>query len=63
VRKINTRTGMVSVVAGSKGTGATNGNYLSATFYQPNDVAMDAAGNIYVADSQNNMIRKVAAGY
>jgi len=63
VRKIDAATGMVSVVAGSTGLGAANGNYLSATFFQPNDVAMDAAGNIYVADSRNNLIRKVAAGY
>jgi len=63
VRKIDVAAGMVSVVAGSTGLGAANGNYLSATFFQPNDVAMDAAGNIYVADSRNNLIRKVAAGY
>lgn len=53
-------TGYVSTFAGKAETpGNTNGGISSALFNQPNDVAVDAAGNVYVADSGNNMIRKI----
>ena len=52
---------MVSTLAGSAGvTGSTNGNAACALFNQPNGIALDTAGNLYVADSGNNMIRKIA---
>ena len=51
----NTRT-----LSGSGGVGANNGAGKNATFNNPTGVAVDAAGNVYVADMLNNMIRKVA---
>jgi len=44
--------------AGSRGT--TDGNGSVARFNEPSGMAVDQAGNIYVADTFNNMIRKVA---
>jgi streptogramin lyase len=58
VRKI-TPAGLVSTLAGSGATGADNGNGNTATFNLPESVAVDAAGNVYVADNGNNLIRKI----
>ncbi|MDR3696852.1 NHL repeat-containing protein [Mucilaginibacter sp.] len=58
IRKI-TPDGMVSDFAGSGKRGADNGVALGATFYRPFGITIDNAGNLYVADYQNNLIRKV----
>jgi uncharacterized protein YjiK len=53
-------TGVASTLAGAVGTaGDANGSGNKASFNQPKGVAADAANNIYVADSGNNLIRKV----
>jgi len=51
--------GTISVFAGSGQQGAANGPAASATFYFPNNVAVDASGNVYVADGINNLIREI----
>ncbi len=58
IRKI-TFDGNVSTFAGSGVQGSANGNGINATFNQPQGLAIDAAGNIYVADRGNNKIRKI----
>jgi sugar lactone lactonase YvrE len=58
IRKIS-RTGEVSTIAGMAGQpGSANGAASAAQFSRPNDVAVDAAGNLYVADG-NDLIRKI----
>ena len=57
-----TPAGVVSTLAGSGTAGFTNGNATSATFNGPWGVTVDAAGNVYVADANNNAIRKVTPG-
>jgi sugar lactone lactonase YvrE len=52
----------VVTVAGNGTLGFADGNIADARFYQPTGVAVDAAGNIYVADSQNHRIRKITPG-
>ena len=52
----------VVTVAGNGTLGFTDGNIADARFYQPTGVAVDAAGNIYVADSENHRIRKITPG-
>jgi sugar lactone lactonase YvrE len=54
--------GTVSAFAGSGQAGSSNGLDTSATFYYPNSVAVDTAGNVYVADGTNNLIRKITRG-
>lgn len=41
------------------GTGFTNGPRTSATFYAPRGMDFDSEGNLYVADYNNNAIRKI----
>src|ERR1039457_5046111 len=55
--------GTVNTVAGTGTAGyfGDSGQAISADIYNPQDVAVDATGNIYIADTQNNRIRKVTA--
>ena len=58
VRKV-LQNGDVSTIAGNGTSGSTNGIGTAAQFRNPFDVAIDVAGDIYVADSGNNRIRKI----
>jgi PKD repeat protein/sugar lactone lactonase YvrE len=63
IRKINTSTGIISTIAGN-GTSGFGGDGAAATaanLYRPSSVAVDRSGNIYIADTYNGRIRKVAA--
>ncbi len=52
--------GKVSAFAGNGDKGAKDGKGSAATFYLPEGLAVDHAGNLYVADCYNNMIRKIS---
>lgn len=61
IRKI-TSEGMVSTVAGAAGSaGASDGRGPRARFFRPSGIAVDAAGNLFVADTRNYTIRRVSA--
>jgi sugar lactone lactonase YvrE len=51
--------GVLSVFAGTGVIGALDGPANSATFYRPEGLAVDTNGNVYVADTSNNKVRKV----
>ena len=54
--------GTIATVAGSgiNGSGGNGGPARSADLNAPEGVAVDAAGSIYIADTFNNVVRKVA---
>ena len=70
IRKVAASTGIISTVAGTGyGAGENEGGYTgdgglatSAELNQPFGVGVDSVGNLYIADSYNNVIRKVAFG-
>jgi gliding motility-associated-like protein len=59
IRKISAD-GIVTTVAGTGNFGWVDGPGNVAKFWSPTALAIDVAGNLYVSDSQNNRIRKVA---
>jgi sugar lactone lactonase YvrE len=59
VRRI-TPTGAVSTWAGSGSVGAVDASGAGASFSAPRGLAVDASGNVIVADTGNNKIRRIA---
>lgn len=60
IREINTA-GVVSTFAGNTTAGYVDGAATVAEFNSPAAVAIDGQGNLYVADFNNNMIRKITS--
>ena len=59
IRKI-TSAGVVTTLAGAAGqAGSNDGTGSSARFNNPSGIDVDSAGNVFVADTTNNLIRKV----
>ena len=59
IRLINPA-GVVSTFAGSGSAGNANGTGTAASFNGPRGIAVDASGNVYVADAKNNLIREIS---
>lgn len=61
IRKVSP-TGIITTVAGdgSLGYSGDGGPAISAQLSGPRGVAVDSSGNVYIADSNNNRIRKVS---
>jgi sugar lactone lactonase YvrE len=63
IRRVEAETGVITTVAGN-GTGGYEEDGVAATatkLNKPQSVYVDAAGNIYIADTENSRIRKVDA--
>jgi trimeric autotransporter adhesin len=63
IRKVNT-SGTITTVAGNGNPGYSgdNGPATSASLNNPSGVAVDATGNLYIADTNNARVRKVTTG-
>jgi len=60
IRRVNTN-GIITTVAGTNGSGFSGDGDMAiiARLNSPSGVAVDASGNLFIADSYNNRIRKV----
>jgi sugar lactone lactonase YvrE len=63
IRKVTAQTGVITTVAGNRQAGYSGdgGPATAAELEYPSTVATDSAGNLYIADTDNNVIRKVNA--
>jgi sugar lactone lactonase YvrE len=61
IRKV-TQAGVVSTFAGSGAAGSADGTTTSASFVHPSALTIDASGNLYVADIDAPIIRKITPG-
>ena len=61
IRMVTKSTGLISTIAGNGNLAYTgdNGPATSASLNTPSSVALDAAGNIYIADTGNNAVRRI----
>lgn len=64
VRRIDAKTNIITTIAGTGGHafGGDGGPATAATLINPTGIAVDSAGNLYVADAGDARIRKIAAG-
>lgn len=60
IKKISP-TCQVTTFAGSGIPGNINATGILASFYEPAGITIDLAGNLYIADSGNNLIRKISS--
>jgi len=64
IREVAVSNGNITTVAGNgtAGYSGDSGPATSAQLYDPYGVVVDSAGNIFIADTDNCVIRKVSAG-
>jgi len=64
IRQVAAGSGIITTVAGTgdAGFGGDGGPATSAQLWSPTGVVVDAGGNLFIADADNNRIRRVAAG-
>jgi sugar lactone lactonase YvrE len=61
IREVNAVTGLIITIAGNgtAGSSGDGGPAILANLYYPSGVAVDSAGNLYIADTDNSVIREV----
>ncbi len=64
VLRLDGKSGLLALIAGNgmPGFSGDNGPAINAQFNQPQGIAVDQAGNIYVSDSANNRVRRISNG-
>jgi streptogramin lyase len=61
IRRVDAVTGIITTYAGNQSSGYSGdgGPAVSAQLNDPEAIALDATGNLYIADGNNNCIRRV----
>src|SRR5438132_5289147 len=64
IRRVDARSGIITTVAGNGegGYGGDDGPAVHASLNEPYGIAIDRAGNLFVADRLNRRVRRVDAG-
>lgn len=62
IRKVDAATGVITTIAGGGNSFSDNIPATQAAFGNPLDVAVDGAGNLFIADEGEEKVRKVDAG-
>ena len=63
IRKVAASGGNITTIAGSSTSGTSDtGNALAAHLNNPRGVALDANGNVYIADTNNNRVLRLSGG-
>jgi hypothetical protein len=64
IREVVASTGVINTIAGTgaAGFGGDGGAATSAVLNYPTAVAVDSAGNVYIADTNNHRIREIKSG-
>jgi uncharacterized protein (TIGR03437 family) len=64
IRMVSASTGIISTIAGTGGLGSIGdgGAAIKATFANPDGIAVDSSGNVYIADQFAGRIRKFSVG-
>ena len=60
IKRLSADLSTITPVAGANGSGSTDGAAATALFNQPFALTQDSAGIVYVADSGNSTIRRIA---
>jgi streptogramin lyase len=63
IRRVAAKSGVITTIAGTgkKGYTGDGGPAIAATFNGPKELDIDAAGNIFVVDTENQAIRRIDA--
>jgi sugar lactone lactonase YvrE len=64
VRMVSATTGIITTIAGTgvHGYSGDGGPAIQAELYNPEGLAVDSAGNVYIAEQANNVVREITAG-
>ncbi|HKG06081.1 MAG TPA: gliding motility-associated C-terminal domain-containing protein [Pedobacter sp.] len=62
IREISASTGEVITIAGSGNQGSADGLRWESSFFRPIGLAFDRSGSLFVADQDNDRIRKITFG-
>ncbi len=64
IRRVDAASGIITTIAGNgeKGFGGDGGKATGAALNEPYGIAIDRAGNVYIADRLNRRVRRVDAG-
>ena len=63
IRKVTAATGLISTIAGNGNPSykGDDGPAVDATLNTPSGITIDGAGNLYIADTGNNVVRRITA--
>ncbi len=58
IRQVNSL-GNISTIGGNGTEGSNDGLIINSSFFEPEGLALDSSGNVYIADMSNHKIRKI----